>query len=189
MKKMLLAGLIICLSAVYAWSADNDVLTLKMLEELALSGDAEAGFILGGKYLMGAGMPQNDAAAVKWYGLAAEQGCDMAQFMLGNMYAAGSGVAQDNDIAIEWYGKAAMQGNAAAQLALAVAYMLDMTTNMGASRVYMWLDLTSQNGDIDEARAATSLMHVLGLLMTDGEVALGRQMAADWTEKMIAARE
>ena len=44
------------------------------LRASAEAGDAEAQFILGGMYVTGVGVPQDDVAAVAWYRRAAEQG-------------------------------------------------------------------------------------------------------------------
>jgi len=44
------------------------------LRARAEQGDAPAQFALGVMYAEGRGVPQDDAEAVRWYGLAAEQG-------------------------------------------------------------------------------------------------------------------
>ena len=44
------------------------------LRASAEAGDAEAQFILGGMYVTGVGVPQDDVEAVAWYRRAAEQG-------------------------------------------------------------------------------------------------------------------
>ncbi len=63
-------------------------------------------------------MPEDDAAAVKWYRNAAEQGHADAQFNLGTMYANGDGVPEDDATAMKWYRKAAEQRHAHAQFML-----------------------------------------------------------------------
>ncbi len=54
-------------------------------------------------YALGQGVPQDDAAAVRWYRLAAEQGHAEGQNSLGFMYAFGRGVPQDDVEAVCWY--------------------------------------------------------------------------------------
>ena len=69
----------------------------------AEAGNAEAQNDLGFKYLIGAGVPQSDAEALKWYRKAAEQGYASAQHSLGDMYERGSGVPKDDVEAYAWY--------------------------------------------------------------------------------------
>lgn len=189
MKKLLLICLLLCFSAVSAWSADNDVMTREMLEELALSGDAEAGFILGGQYYFGTGVPQSYDTALRWFSLAAGQNYDLAQFMLGNMYARGQGVSQSNDKAAEWYRKSAAQGNGAAQLALTMLSMQDVGSNMSAARLYMLFKLAGQSDDEETAQAGELLLGLFSLLMSDEELAQGRQLADDWQRKTAITGE
>jgi TPR repeat protein len=58
-------------------------------------------------YAEGQGVPQDYAAAMRWYRKAAEQGVANAQNNLGLMYAEGKGVAQDSAAALSWFRKAA----------------------------------------------------------------------------------
>ena len=74
---------------------------------LAEEGDAEAQFCVGQMYANGFGVMMDDAAALKWYGLAATAGHSKAQFQLGVMYANGWGVEMDDQQAAEYYRKAA----------------------------------------------------------------------------------
>ena len=59
-------------------------------------------------------MPQDDAAAVRWYRLAAEHGFASAQNNLGLMYAKGDGVPQDDVQAHMWFNLAASKGGESA---------------------------------------------------------------------------
>ena len=81
------------------------------LRASAEAGDAEAQFILGGMYVTGVGVPQDDVEAVAWYRRAAEQGDARAQYNLGGMYREGRGVPQDDVEAVAWYRRAAEQGH------------------------------------------------------------------------------
>ena len=63
-------------------------------------------------------MPENNALAVKWFGLAAKQGDAVGQYNLGLMYEIGEGVPQDSTQAINWYGLSAKQGYADAKARL-----------------------------------------------------------------------
>lgn len=84
-------------------------------EQAAEQGDAKAQFNLGVMYSEGRGVPQNDAAAVKWFRLAAEQGDASAQYNLGGMYAEGRGFPQNNISAYVWLSVAAAQGEVIAR--------------------------------------------------------------------------
>jgi TPR repeat protein len=65
-------------------------------------------------YATGQGVVQDDAEAVRWYGLAAEQGHALAQYNLGGMYSSGRGVARDSVRSYMWMLLAADAGDAAA---------------------------------------------------------------------------
>ena len=88
------------------------------LRALAEDGDASAQSELGGMYLYGRGVAQDDAEAVRWFRLAADQGDASAQAKLGGMYLYGLGVAQDEAEAFRWCRRAADQGDASAQFFL-----------------------------------------------------------------------
>jgi TPR repeat protein len=55
---------------------------LRLIRPLAEESVADAQYNLGLMYDMGQGVPQNDAEALKWYGLAAKQGNARAQASL-----------------------------------------------------------------------------------------------------------
>lgn len=95
---------------------------LRIWQTLADQGDANAQINLGALYDNGKGVPEDAAAAVKWYRLAALQGNRQAQYYLGLMYAAGRGVPLDVSSAAKWYFKAAQQGLAGAQFNLGLLY-------------------------------------------------------------------
>ena len=60
-------------------------------------------------------MPQDNAEAVKWYGMAAEQGDAEAQLNLGHMYTVGRGVSEDALLAYMWFDLSAAHGEKRAQ--------------------------------------------------------------------------
>ena len=79
-----------------------DVYSRSPLEDLTRcveQGHAGAQSALGLKYASGAGVPEDDVEAVRWYRLAAEQGYAEAQWLLGSMYGDGDGVPQDDVLA------------------------------------------------------------------------------------------
>ena len=70
--------------------------------------------------LHGYGVPQNFAAAAKWFEKAANQGDREAQFFLGKMYWGGEGIRRNDEQATKWFRRAAAQGDVQAQQALAI---------------------------------------------------------------------
>ena len=66
--------------------------------------------MLGVMYEDGTGVPQDYAAALKWYSLAANQGYALAQNNLAMMYENGTGILQNNVVAHMWYNLASANG-------------------------------------------------------------------------------
>src|ERR1700726_1343921 len=79
---------------------------IDLLRAQAEYGVAHAQHIIGFMYERGLGVPQDYAAAAKWYRLAADQNFAGAQFKLGRLYSLGRGVPQDYGEAAVWYAKA-----------------------------------------------------------------------------------
>ena len=95
-----------------------DVYSRSPLEDLTRcveQGHAGAQSALGLKYASGAGVPEDDVEAVRWYRLAAEQGHAEAQWLLGSMYGNGDGVPEDDVLAYMWFNLSAAQGHGSAQ--------------------------------------------------------------------------
>ena len=96
---------------------------------------------LGIMYDLGAGVPENNAEAARWYHLAAVQGNAHAQFSLGIMHATGRGVPENNAEAVRWYRLAAVQGNAGAQGSLGFMYATGAGVPQNTERAYVWFSL------------------------------------------------
>jgi len=100
-KGFLIAVMLLFVSAASVWAYKKAPFA-KSLRKLAGQGDAESQSRLGYMYYQGQGVPQDYAAALKWYRLAAAQGYARAQYRLGYMYAHGEGVPQDQVQAHKW---------------------------------------------------------------------------------------
>ena len=75
---------------------------LRLWRPLADQGDATAQFFLASSYLLGEGVPEDDAEAATWLRKAADRGYALAQVDLGAMYFYGRGVPQDFVQAYMW---------------------------------------------------------------------------------------
>ena len=80
---------------------------LAEIERQALAGNVAAQTYLGLAHDLGDGLPQDAAAAARWYRMAAEQGNADAQFFLGGAHLLGRGVPQDPASALRWLDLAA----------------------------------------------------------------------------------
>ncbi len=83
---------------------------LRIFQQFADQGYADAQFNLGVMYVEGQGVTQDYAAALRWYRKAADQGYASAQTNLGVMYSKGRGVTQDYVQAHVWFNLAAARG-------------------------------------------------------------------------------
>jgi TPR repeat protein len=83
---------------------------VRCLRQEADQGDSISQYLLGAMYLLGQGVPQDYAEAVKWLHLAADHDIGGAQFVLGGMYAQGKGVPKDVVRAHKWFNLSGAQG-------------------------------------------------------------------------------
>ena len=98
-----------------------------------MEGNTGAQFYLALMYEKGAGVPQDQAKAFKWYNLAAEQGSAEAMFKLGVYHYDGSGgAAKDTEKAMTWFGDAAREGIAGAQFNIGLMH----AKGLGVERDY-----------------------------------------------------
>jgi TPR repeat protein len=77
----------------------------------AENGHATAQVNLGLLYDKGGSIPEDNAAAVHWFGQAAEQGYVLAYFALGVMHGTGEGVPENFQMAYVFFSMAAAGGN------------------------------------------------------------------------------
>ena len=105
-------------------------------------------------YDTGAGVPQDDTEAVRWFRLAADQGNASAQVNLGVMYDTGAGVPQDDTEAVRWFRLAADQGVASAQYNLGFMYSNGAGVPEDDTEAVRWYRLAADQG---HARAQLNL--------------------------------
>src|SRR3954470_18694857 len=84
-----------------------DVETLK---KLAQSGNADAEFELGIRYLGGEGLEKDEKQAAEWLQKSADEHNLAAMNAIGTLHEEGVGMPKDEKKAFEWYEKAAKYG-------------------------------------------------------------------------------
>mgnify|MGYP006175848525 FL=1 len=124
---------------------------------LAETGNARAQFNLGLMYYIGAGVPEDNVEAVKWYRLAAGQGHAAAQLNFGLMYSNGEGLPQDNEEATRWFRLAADQGDALAQFNLGLHYMSGEGVSQDDAEALRWFRLAADQGHANAQSAIGSI--------------------------------
>ena len=119
---------------------------LAALFSRAEGGNARAQMQLGLRYVMGRGVPADDALAQTWLEKAAGQGNAVAQLSLASLMVFESDV-QDAPGAAVWYGRAAEQGNAQARSEL--ARMLESGTGVARDpeEARQWRQQAAESAD------------------------------------------
>ena len=151
--------------------------TLEQLRQAAEDGDADAQFVLGGRYYWGNGVPQDKAEAAEYFRKAAEQGDARAQFNLALMHSKGDGVRQNKAEAAKWYAKAAEQGDAEAQFNLALMYDLGEGIEQDKTEAVKWYTKAAEQGD------ASAQFNMGNMCRTGEGVPQNKAEAATWYAK------
>ncbi|MBL8893684.1 MAG: SEL1-like repeat protein [Rhizobiales bacterium] len=116
------------------------------LREAAIKGNANAQFIIAGRFLEGRGVTADPAQAAVWYEKAAEQGLAPAQYRLGTLYERGDGVARNMATALAWYERAAGGGNVKAMHNVAVIYAGAEAGAAGYQKAARWFEAAATYG-------------------------------------------
>lgn len=129
---------------------------------LAEAGDRDAQYNVGNLHDRGLGLPEDDLAAIDWYGRAAAQGSVEAMVNLGMLYEAGRGVARDMTAAAEWFRRAAEAGNSLAQFKLGEAYAQGLGLPADPAQAAYWYRRAIE-------RDLAAAMYRLGTMMATGQ--------------------
>ncbi|HQB18183.1 MAG TPA: tetratricopeptide repeat protein [Verrucomicrobiota bacterium] len=113
----------------------------------AEKGWPEAMVLLALCYTDGVAVPQDSAAAVKWFRKAADQGDARGQVWLGLCYRDGEGVARDPAEAVKWFRQAADQGDASGQVGLGVCYLAGNGVARDPAEAVKWFRKAADQGD------------------------------------------
>ena len=126
---------------------------LDKTQKEAEGGNANTQFMLGLMCHEGVGVPQDYAAAAKWFHRAAEQGLATAQNNLGVMHAKGEGVPQDYVEAVKWYRRAAKQGLAEAQHNCGQAHHDGQGVPQDDEEAIKWFRRAAEQGHVQSQHA------------------------------------
>ena len=132
----------------------KDFLTaVRLLQNLAQAGNAQAQLRLGQLYYHGHGVRESNADAYLWFDRAARQGLAEAQFQLGNMFAFGTATAapdtDPNRLAAQWYFEAARQGHADAQYSLGILFLTGSGVLANRDEAERWIERAAAAGHAD----------------------------------------
>jgi localization factor PodJL len=116
------------------------------LRKSALTGDANAQFVVATRYLNGENIPPDAAKAAYWYGRAAVSGLAPAQYRMATLYERGTGVERNMQAALSWYERAAALGNVKAMHNAAVIAAGNDAGNPDYARAFKWFTLAANHG-------------------------------------------
>jgi hypothetical protein len=97
-------------------------------------------------YLLGLGVPQDDAKAFALFSQTAATNNPVGEMELGYLYLTGRGVPVDKYQGLQWTVKAGEQGNAVALSNIARAYIKGEVVERDADRAAYFLALANQRG-------------------------------------------
>ena len=154
---------------------------LEAAKTAAEQGYNEEQLLLGFMYVLGAGVPKDDAKAVHWFRKAAEQGNIQAHSYLSFLYAnyIGFGIPEDDAKAVylHWYRKATEQGDAWAQYNLGLMYANGEGVPEDDAKAMHWYRKAAEQGH-------ASAQHFLGQMYSNGVGVPGDDIKAiHWYER------
>ena len=153
----------------------------------AEQGDAEAEAKLGTIYLLGRGVPQNHAEALKWYRKSAEQGSPSGEAGMGTAFYYGYGVPPDYAESMRWYRKAADQGNAAGETGVGYLYEHGDGVVQDYTEALRWYrKAADQGGKLAERQLGDMNYYGQGLLQDSSQAVQWYRKAANQGEARAA---
>ena len=150
----------------------------QMLLKAAYQNHTQAQFELAQLYENGRGLPEDAAAARRWYERAATEGHRQSMHMLAVLHARGDGGPRDFQQAAEWFERAANMGLTDSQYNLGVLYEQGNGVERDFGQAYFWYSLGARSGDDDaarRARAAAANLDPARIAELDARVADWRQ--------------
>jgi hypothetical protein len=123
----------------------------------AEKGSAEAQWMVGRCYSLGAGVEADAEEAARWMRKAADQGLSLAQNTLGNMYEHGFGVEKNPATARKLYAKSAEQNDPAGQFSLARLHRAGVGVPQDPKEALKWFTKAAENNSNPAAEALGEL--------------------------------
>lgn len=166
-----------------AYKKKDFATTFVEIAPLAEQGHLYAQDLLGLMYLLGQGVPKDEAKGVQLITASAEGGFADAQFNLGAMFENGQGVEKDLDEALAWYTKSAEQDYAVAQANLGMMYANARGVEQDDEVAVEWYTKAAEQG------------HAIGQRLLGAMYLLGRgveqddDLAFEWTSKAASQND
>lgn len=113
---------------------------------------------MGVRYLLGRGVPHNDAKALTYFEKAAQAGDAAAANELGYMYAAGKGTPRNYQKSFYWYQRAANKGIASAQYNLGLLYLHGIGHAPDKALAKQWIQKAADAG-FEPAKITLAKLH------------------------------
>lgn len=161
--------------------------SLRIVEPLAVHGDADAQVNLGVRYQSGLGVAQDYGKAINWFRRAAEQGNSDGYGWLGIMYGMGQGVPKDSVEAAKWSLKAADAGLTFSQYLIAQRYALGQGVPTNYIEAYKWLHLAIDGEKDKENLKIFQTLHLMIIRkMTAEQISRAEFLMGEWKSKHVA---
>ncbi len=138
------------------------VATVEELKTRAESGDAQAQYDLGSRYIDGLSVVRDPKLATQWLEKAAAQGLAPAQYRLGSLYRDGKGLRNDSKLAYSWFKRSAEQGNARAMHNLAVILAEGVNGTPDYAGAAEWFKKGAEYG-IKDSQFNVAILYARGL--------------------------
>jgi TPR repeat protein len=166
--------LMLAAASLPAQETRSNTVDIETLKKLAESGNSDAQFELGIRYLGGESIAKDEKLAAEWLQKAADQHNLAAMNAMGTLSEEGVGMPKDPKKAFEWYEKAAKYGFPLAQQNLAECYHTGKGVEKNEAESVKWIERAAQQ-DFAPSQAAFAWK------LEKGEgIAKNTQLAASW---------
>ncbi len=136
-------------------------------------------------HMIGRGVPQDDAEALRWIRRTAEQAYPLAQCNLAYMLAEGIGADADDHAATDWYLRAAAQGEPRAYFNLGLRYQHGFGTAPNNTQAWAWMALAARAA----YPGAEAELRCIEAGLNPAELAEGRSLTQRVADNFAALRQ
>ena len=153
---------------------------VRWFRRAAEGGNASAQYYVGIMYVLGHGVPLNNAEGVRWFRRAAERGHISAQINIGVRYTRGAGLPRDDAEAVRWFRRAAEGGDATAENNLGTMYVRGRGVSRDYAEAIRWFRRAAAQGHASaQYNLGTMYARGRGVSRDDAEAVRWYRMAAD----------